>query len=240
MADEKERTLYGSNAQVKIYKHLMESAEYIKKTYPKHKKVVTFNGDMTEGIHHQTIQLSAPMLDDHVLIHQEIAEEFLARLGFSVKNGDELHYVSGTESHTHYVESRIAKEFEAYGAKFHDEAKYRQNGKSIWLVHQWVGVGKGHNEGNGIANALKLMYYDALKEGWQMPDVVIGSHFHKSALGSYSQCFKTHFGIITPSLQMKTSYGHKVSAFQRNDIGLQLVEVTSGGLVNIIPPMLVK
>lgn len=238
MADEHKRTLHGTPQQVAIYDHVMQSADIIKKKYANYVKVVTFNGDMTEGVHHYTIQLSAPMLDDHVIIHKELAEEFLNRIGFSLKNGDELHYVSGTEAHTNYVESRIASEFEVYNAQFHDEAKLLQNGKNIWLVHQWVGVGKGVSEGAGIVNGLKTMYYDSKKEGWDMPDLVIGSHYHKSALGSFSQDFKTYYGIVTPALQRKTRFGQKVSPFQRNDIGIQLVEVTSGGLLNITPPML--
>ena len=236
MADEKERLLRYSNNQKKLYEHLMYCARYIKKNFANYKKVITHNGDAIEGIHHHTIQLSAPMIDDHVLIHQAIMEEFLIECGF--KMDDELHYVSGTETHTGYTEQRIKKHFEHYGATFNDELKLTQYGRKIWYVHQWGGAGNGQNEGNGLTNSIKALYYNTLKEKREMPDLVISSHFHKATMASYSQDWKTYYAMITPSFQMKTRHGHKVSAFQRNDIGLGLAEVTTSGLIKIHKPLL--
>lgn len=216
----------------------MYCAKTIKKKYAGHAKVIIHNGDATEGIHHRTIQLSAPMLDDHVQIHEEIMEAFLANVGFSVKNGDELHYVSGTETHTGYTEQRIARHFDALGAKFHDELKLNQFGKSIWFVHQWKYPGDGHTEGDGVRNGLRMMYFNSLKEGWRMPDVVIGSHFHKAVHMTYTQDWRTFHGLITPSFQMKTRFAQKVVAFQRNDIGVALVEVSPEGMIEIPRPLL--
>jgi len=238
MADEKERLLTYSNNQKKLYEHLMYCAHYIRDNFAGHKKVITHNGDAIEGIHHHTIQLSAPMVDDHVLIHEAIMGDFLHESGFSVMNGDELHYVSGTETHTGYTEQRIKKHFEYYGATFHDELKLTQHGRKIGYVHQWAGAGNGQNEGNGLTNALKALYYNSLKEGREMYDLIISSHYHKAIMASYSQNWETYYAMITPSFQMKTRHGHKVSAFQRNDIGLGLAEVTTSGLIKIHKPLL--
>lgn len=109
----------------------MNCAKYIKKNFKDHQKVIIHNGDAIEGVHHRTIQLSAPMVDDHVLIHKAVMEQFLHEVGFSIKNGDELHYSSGTETHTGYTESRIVNYFSPFGAKYHDELKLKQYGKSI-------------------------------------------------------------------------------------------------------------
>lgn len=238
MADEKERRLTYSNNQKKLYDHLMYCARFIKENFAGYKKVITHNGDAIEGIHHHTIQLSAPMVDDHVLIHEAIMGDFLHESGFSVMGGDELHYVSGTEIHTGYTEQRIKNHFEDYGATFHDELKLNQNGRKIWYVHQWAGAGNGYNEGNGLTNAIKAMYFNSLKEQREMPDLTISSHFHKATMASYSQNWKTYYAMITPSFQMKTRHGQKVSAFQRNDIGVGLVEVSENGLIKIHPPLL--
>jgi len=240
MADDDPRILRYSYNQEKLYKHLIKCAKHVKENFKDYKKVVIHNGDAIEGIHHHTIQLSAPMIDDHVIIHCEVMDAFLRELGFSLKNGDELHYVSGTESHTGYTEARIVKYFSDYKAKYHDELKLTQYNKKIWFVHQWVGVGNGQNEGNPINNGLKAMYFNSLKEGWQMPDVTVGSHFHKASSGSYTQNWKTHYGMITPSFQMKTRFGQKVSAFQRNDIGIGLIEVFPTENVKILEPLFMK
>jgi hypothetical protein len=238
MADDNERTLKYSANQKKLFDHLMKCAKHIKTKFKDHQKVIIHNGDATEGNHHLTIQLSAPTLDDHVLIHQEVMECFLHEVGFSVKNGDELHYCSGTELHTGFTESGIVNHFEPYGAKYHDELKLNQWGKKIWLVHQWRVVGDGYTEGNSIVNGLKAMYYNSLKEGWEMPDLTIGSHYHKSAMATFSQRWRTYYGMITPSFQLKTRHGHKVSAFQRNDIGMGLFETAENGLLKIHEPLL--
>jgi len=83
------------------------------------------------------------------------------------------------------------------------------------------------------------MHINSMKEGGEMPDVVVGAHFHKAVLGSYTDGtnFKTYFGMILPSLQMKTRYGQKVSAFQRNDIGVSPFEVSENGLIGFHKPM---
>lgn len=238
MSDEGERLLRYSNNQKKLYDHLIYCARYIKEKYQGYKKVIIHNGDAVEGIHHYTIQLSAPMIEDHVLIHQAVMDDFIHETGFSVMNGDELHYVSGTETHTKYTEQSIAKHFEYFGAQFHDELKLTQHGKKLWFVHQWAGAGNGANEGNPLINGIKNLYYNTLKEEREMPDVVVSSHFHKATSAAWDQNWKTYRAMITPSFQMKTRHGQKVSAFQRNDIGVGLVEVSKSGLIGIHKPLL--
>lgn len=238
MADDKSRVYRAAPQQKDIYTYLMKSARRIKSECVNQQKVITFNGDLIEGLHHYTIQVSVPMVSDMVTIFIEIAEAFLEEVGFSVKNGDELRFVSGTETHTGFTEAGISQHFSHLGAEYYDELKFVQNGKHVWFAHQWTGAGKGHNEGNGIHNALKSLYYDSLKEGFIMPDVVVGSHFHKSVLGSFTQKWKTYHGLITPSLQRKTRHGQKVSAFQRNDIGIVTFDVTKDGLIDFHEPIL--
>jgi len=103
MADEKERLLRYTYNQQKLYDHLMTCAKYVKKQYAGHKKVVIHNGDSIEGTHHKTIQLSAPMPEDHVLIHQAVMDDFLREIGFSIMNNDELYYGSGTKNSNEYL-----------------------------------------------------------------------------------------------------------------------------------------
>src|SRR5690606_28054584 len=226
MAKEKKRVIHADPHQLSIYNHVMKQARRIKESSVGMQKIVVLNADLIEGTHHQTIQLKVPMVSDMVIVAIDVIETFLQEIGFSVKNGDELYFGSGTESHTGFSEVGIASHFKHLGAEYYDELKLKKHGKSIWFTHQWVGMGKGHNEGNALYNALKALYYDCLKEGKQMPDLAIGSHFHKAGLGSFSQQFKTYYGIITPSLQMKTRYGVKASAFQRNDIGFIEFDLT--------------
>ena len=240
MADDKERVLTASNNQRKIYDHFIDCAQYVKEKFPNHKRIVTHNGDAIEGLHHYTIQLSAPMIDDHVSIHEAVMDDFLVKLEFNVNKGDELNYLSGTESHTLYTESRIAKHFKYYGAKFYDELETMQNGKRLAFVHQWASPGDGANEGSPIHSKLKALYYNRKRENKPMPDVVVSSHFHKAAMASFTDDWKTYYGIVTPSLQMKTRHGTKAAPFQRNDIGISLIKISKDGLMEIHKPLLMK
>lgn len=240
MANEKQRVYTADPHQLSIFNHMMKQARRIKKESIGKQKVIVFNADLIEGLHHNTIQLKLPMVSDMVTVAIDVIETFLQEVGFSVKNGDELYFGSGTESHVGYSEVNIAKHFSHLGAEYYDELKLKKHGKNIWFTHQWVGVGKGHNEGNALYNALKSLYYDCLKEGKQMPDLAIGSHFHKAGLGSYTQKFKTYYGLITPSLQMKTRFGQKVSAFERNDVGFIEFDLTKDGLFKFYEPELLK
>ncbi len=233
MADDKERVLHATNNQVEIYNHIMQTADRIKKSSEGYKKIIIVAGDAIEGLHHYTIQLAAPTVDDHIEIHLTVMREFLRRIGFSRKAGDELHYISGTESHTGYSEAYIVKcisnEFGILQPSFSDILRLNQNGKSIAITHQWTGVGNGVSEGNAIYNSLKNMYYNSLKENWRMPDLTIGAHYHKCGLGVFAQDWKIYHGLVLPSLQRKTRYAHQKTAFQRNDIGIVTVDVLESG-----------
>lgn len=240
MTKEKKRTYKADPHQLAIYNFVMSQARRIRKDNEGKPKTVLINADLIEGNHHQTVQLKVPMIEDMVAVAKYTIEDFLDNLGFSVKNGDELYFTSGTESHTGYSETGIAKHFDHLGAQFHDELKIKQNGLQIWMTHQWSTVGKGHNEGNALYNDLKVLYYDCLKEKIRMPDITIGSHFHKAGLGSFSQGWKTYYGLVTPSLQMKTRYAQKVTAFQRNDVGFLEFDINANGAVKFYDPILLN
>jgi hypothetical protein len=157
-------------------------------------------------------------------------ETFLKRIGFSVKNGDELHYTSGTESHTGWEEFGISQHFHALGAKYHDELKMKINGREIWYTHHGANAGKGANEGNAHRNWLKDIYFDSIKTKTSPPDLVITSHYHKCLYGNYCDSFThTLHGMILPSWQQKTRFGIRSAPFQRNDIGLVVTSISAEG-----------
>ena len=153
--DDKYSIPVGPNpAQKAIYQHFIKCADEIKKMSKGKKLIVVHNGDAIEGYHHNTVQVVSPSPKHHSEIHIELMETFLKRIGFSVKNGDELHYTSGTESHTGWEEFGISQHFNALGAKYHDELKMKINGREIWYTHHGANAGKGANEGNAHRNWL--------------------------------------------------------------------------------------
>ena len=230
-----------TNEQIQLYNHWLYCAREIKERAKKRRKIIVLNGDAIEGRHHNTIQIVSPNKEHQSQIHIELMETLLYEGGFSVKNGDELHYVSGTETHTGWKEYGIAKHFEALGAQYHDELKKSINGVELWWVHEGPKPGKGVNEGNGIRNFCGNVYWMCIKEKRTPPHLITASHYHKAAYDSYNDGYAhTVHGQILPSWQMKTRYGQRVSPFERNDIGLKIDEIDADGYLRINPPLLME
>lgn len=220
--------------QKSMFAHWLLCARWVKQIGKGKRLLVVHNGDAIEGNHHGTIQIITPDQKQQSQIHIELMDTFLKESGFSVKNGDELHYTSGTESHTGWEEYGISAHYHALGAKFHIELKKEVNGRELWWTHHGAGAGKGANEGNGYRNWLRDIYFDCLREEVRPPSVVVTAHFHKSLYQTYVASYRhTIHGMILPSWQMKTRYAYRVAPFQRNDIGLSVYEVTAGGDIRI-------
>lgn len=230
-----------SPQQSAMYEHFISDAKKTKELSKGMKKVIVMNGDAIDGNHHATIQIISPSPKHHSQIHIELMDNFIKESGFSVKNGDELHYVSGTESHTGWEEYGIYSHYEALGAQYHDELHLEINGKRLWWVHQGAKPGKGVNEGNPLRNYARDVYWDCMKEKRDAPHLISSSHFHKNSYDAFSDSYRhtVHYQTL-PSWQMKTRFAIKASAFQRNDIGTVFNVVTENGDIRFYEPQLWK
>lgn len=235
------RVIYPNPDQERMYQHWITCADEVGKLAVGKRKVIVFNGDAIEGHHHGSIQNISPNPKHQNEIHIELMEEFLGRCDFSVQNGDELHYVSGTESHTGWEEYGFADHFQHLNTTYHDELFLNVNGLKFWYTHHGPNPGKGANEGNAVRNWLRDIYYDCLKTDWVPPDVVITGHYHKSHYNSYNESYNhTIHGIVLPSWQLKTRYAYAKVPFQRNNIGLSRLIVTADGDLRILKPLLME
>lgn len=232
-------TISPTDEQRVIYEHFMYCADEAKRIAKKKRIQIVFNGDATEGSHHGNVEVVTPQMRHHVQIFKEVFDNFLARIGFSVKNGDTLDFIVGTHAHTEYEEYKISEMYSDFGAQYHYELKKEINGKQIRWVHQGANAGKGANIGNAHRNWLRDVYWEDVNNGIKPADLIVSSHFHKAHKGSYDNSyFHTVNGIILPSWQLKTKFGYRVSPFSRNDIGLNITEVTADGFLKIHKPLL--
>lgn len=232
-------TLSPTEDQKKLYNHWVFCADEVMKLSIGKRKIIVFNGDAIEGVHHGSIQIMSPNIKHQNEIHIELMEEFLKRCDFSVSNGDELYYISGTESHTGWEEYGFKEHFEHLGARYMDDLRLMVNGVEFWYTHHGPNPGKGANEGNALRNWLRDIYFDCMKSNTKPPDMVITGHFHKSHYNTYNDSYQhTIHGIVLPSWQRKTRYAFRVAPFQRNDIGLSRIIVTADGDIRILKPLL--
>ena len=241
-ADDREPAgMVASARQIKIFKHYDYCAAEVKKRMDHSKRmIVVHNGDATEGIHHGSIQIMSPNPKDHVNIHIELMDYLLHKVGFSRKRGDELHYVSGTQSHTEDMEQEISNYYDYIDAEFHDETNIKVNGRTLQYTHHGGSAGDGHSEGDSYRNWLKRIYFNNLKRGNLQPDIIYTGHVHKPIYTSYVQDYHTIHGIILPSWQMKTRFAYRAAPLQRNSIGLTLTEITASGDIRIAKPLIME
>lgn len=191
-------------------------------------------GDPCDGDHHDTSELITRDTGQHVGIHTDAMNWALERL-----SPQKLFYINPTETHNKpSLADDCAKDLGA--VPFHaptredkkdgkwtwPEMKFKVNGKSFYVVHQGATVSKAvWLEETGLYNELKRQYWRAAADKKCPPDYYICAHLHKYITVNY----KKITGIILPALQAKTEYGHKVSSFQKSDIGMVIVVVRGDG-----------
>ena len=238
---DKKNTFYRipTDEQKQLYDHFIRCAERTKELAKGRRMKVVMNGDAIEGNPHGTQQVMVTSPIHQSEIHVLLMETFLEVSGFSVKNGDELYYVSGTETHTGWEEYGINKSLSIYNAQYSDELRLIINGKRFWWTHQGPKPGKGVNEGNPLRNFARDVYWDCIKQKIEPPHFLSTSHYHKSTYESYNDSYSHTVQIeVLPSFQMKTRFGLRSSPFQRNDIGMAFNLVTAEGDIRPLPPLL--
>ena len=227
--------------QKRIFEHWMKCAKALRKARARKKLIVVHNGDALEGSHHNTPQTVTILPNEQIALHVELMKAFLTEAGF--KAGDELYYVTGTETHVGDNEDDIGRIMQAVpNGSVHafDELELDVNGNLVLFAHQGPGTGRGINQGNAIRNYLRDLFVERMEEKQRPPDFVVFSHRHKPYYSNYVARMDADYhvlhGMITPSFQAKTRFGYKVAALQQNKIGLQWFEITGAGDI-IAPPV---
>lgn len=237
-----------SDLQTKIHDHWQTCIKAIAGARKGKRLIIVNDGDATENLHHNITQVMSPSIEDHAEIHLELMRGMLKDVGFSKRAGDKLYYVEGTESHTLTIENFIADELGAEIATTQNGKNYYAyhelcitvNGRELWFTHHGANAGDGATEGDGYRNWLKRLYWNRIKRGAKVPDMIVSAHVHKPIYQTYVQDWHTLHGMILPSWQVKTRYAYRVAPFQRNDIGLSFFEVSASGDIRIHPAMVME
>lgn len=232
---------YPSSKQVQIFNHLDASINYLNKTRGNKKLIIVNDGDAIEGVHHNTPQLATANIGEQKDVHIELMKYIMERLGY--RRGDLLAYVSGTNSHVGDEENGIATQLGAmqYEDGFYSTSFLRLNVNGVlsWVFHTGVGTGKHPNIGNPMVNFLRKTYYETLSDNAPCPRVIVSGHVHNPYHAVYNtpNNFDMHY-IILPSMQSKTGYAREKMPTEKNKIGLQFVDISADGVLNIHPALL--
>ena len=204
------------------------------------KLIVVLNGDLIDGDHHGTSELVTKIEEEQIRMAIECIDTALKLAKFG--KGDKLFVIEGTESHTNGGEEAIARDLDAVpalpgnsdndGRYAHHELRLDINGRLVWIAHHALKVGgREWTKENPLMSDLRNIYFERLEAGKQVPDLVIGAHFHRYTTGQLERNGHTLRGVILPPMQNRTRFARRVVPNQSTRMGLCWHEITKDGLI---------
>ncbi len=229
-----------TSGQIKIRKAWDEYIAMVKRARKNKRVILVHNGDAIDGDHHHSSDVCTTNILEQADIHIELMNEFCKRIGW--QSGDAIYYTRGTQTHVNEQENYIGEQMNAVmdGDYYvHDLLRLVVNGVVSWFIHHGPRRGQGKNEGNPVRGWLSNIYFDAVKDKTEIPDIVYTGHYHDPTYNDYiyreQMNFKIIHGIILPSWQTKTAYSWQAAPVAKNKIGGVVHEIKSDGL--ICPPV---
>jgi len=183
--------------------------------------ILTFNGDIIEGIHHRSDEVVAAKIIEHVGI---AAECFSTLVGQASKTL----VTKGTECHVRDMETVFMRELNIPG-KAMDVQQYEINGCLVDARHHMPATSRLHLEASGLGVVMANCRSNMLRAGHSVPKVFLRAHRHCG--GDY--CDGESMILVTPPWQMLTRHAHKVVTDAIPRVGMYLLDwrnVPKGGL----------
>jgi len=231
-----------SPLQRQIWQQYDECLDYIKEQRKKSRLIWIENGDVVEGIHHQTTQIVSGRVDEHEQIACDILDYTFQKVKFT--KGDLAYMITGTEEHSgngSQSENRVAEDLDfipQYSQESDKPNRYtwdrlllKVNGVLLDIAHHGGSVGRrAWTTENGMRNLVKSFYLQSLEDGTELPRYWVRSHKHQFVYsGMYSGKHGDIEGFVTPSFQMKTGFAYKIAGHQLSDIGMIVIIVEDDG-----------
>ncbi len=216
-----------SRLQNKLRRHwvaFVEQSQRMKEVYGG-SLISVFNGDVTDGDHHQTRQIISANRSEIV----RVAVRTLAPL---VEISDRSYFIRGTSAHagnSAELEEQIARELGG------EEMDGSHSVYSLLLDVQGVTIDFAHHTTMGrvkwtARNAANKIAADAIFQAGEHslapPNLVIRSHNHRwsDSYDNYASCR----AICTPSWQFKTEFVYRIDASAVAEIGGLWIIVEDG------------
>ena len=214
--------------------------------------VIVHDGDIVEGIHHDSTQINTSRVEEHENIGSQCMDYAMRSCGFNPSKGDKYYQVSGTEEHAgngSSSEERVAKDLDGvvpvYERDTFDDEGMHKSGRYTWdrllrttngvlfdIAHHGGSVGqRAWTSENGLYNKIKSIYWECLELGLPIPRYWIRAHFHTYVRAEYRGRRGTITGIMLPGFQIKTGYVYKARGFVMKpaDVGMVWIVVEPDG-----------
>jgi hypothetical protein len=179
----------------------------------KHRVIAIHGGDVIEGNHHHTVQ-AMPNLGDQVGMAIEIMKP-VANL--CSRTGGALYFIRGTEAHAGEAGQTEVGVAKALGAPCVWEAIYNIDGVMIDVAHHGRA---GRRAWTSAAASIAVeAITDAMTDIPPRPAPRYVFRWHNHLIDDSGEKVAGTRAISMPSWQLRTAFGHRVSAGKRGDIG---------------------
>jgi hypothetical protein len=226
-----------------LWKQYNECLDFIRQERKRSRLIYIENGDICEGIHHQTTQIVCPRVETHENIASDILDYTFKKIKFT--DGDRAYMVAGTEAHAasgNQSENRVATDLECFTPQYTETSG--KNNRFVWdrlllkingvlfdIAHHGGSAGRrAWTTENGMRNLVKSFYFESLENKTELPRYWVRSHLHQFIYsGIYSGKNGNIEGFVTPSFQMKTGFAYKVAGTSLSDIGMLVFIIEDNG-----------
>lgn len=182
-------------------------------------------GDVTEGNHHDTVQILTVDEHDHVSVGVEVMQQFVQHCSLFAQ-------VRGTETHvgaSSRLETQVCKSLSAYAIDRPDNDPHGWTHQILRRTIAGVVLNAAHHIGGGmtrrvtaIEGAVKMHLEQCGELGDQRADYLVRAHKHRK--GDTGFTYDTR-GMVLPAWQFPTSYVHRLSPGEPPMIGGIIIRI---------------
>jgi len=237
------------------YRHFIECCENVRDARKRKRLILASNGDLVDGVHHETTELVTRNKDEQARMAAKFLEVAMDIMKFDAGKGDLLFVVSGTDAHVGNIEDAIARDLDAVpfrkgendkdGKYAHPELRLDIHSKRVWLAHHALKVGgREWTAENSTLADLRNIYFRELEANRQPPDLVLGAHYHRPREAVFMRNGKVMQGYILPPFQNRTRYAQRVAPNEFTRMGMRWFEIAKDTDIrtyaNIVEPVEVE
>jgi hypothetical protein len=187
--------------------------------------VVVHNGDVIDGIHHNSTTQISHNIEDQI----ELAYQVLAPV--VEKCQGRYYHVRGTEAHvgkSALYEEQLAKRLGAIPLKgqYARWELWKEVGKGlVHFMHHIGTTGSNHYESTAVHKELIEAFTEAGRWGRRPPDVVCRSHRHRCIETRVPNGIGYATSFVTPGWQLRTPFAYRIAG------GRQALPQIGGSLI---------
>jgi len=165
----------------------------------KDRYALLLNGDLTEGVHHKSIEALTQSVEDH-------ANMAIAAVGGLAGKAEKSFVTLGTEVHTGLIENYIAKAIGSAGGRARGKWLFRMAGCLVDATHHIGTTSRAYLEAGALSIAMGNARLNSMRCGQEPARVYLRGHRHTGGWFSDGQGMMG----VTGGWQFLTRYGRKV------------------------------